>query len=220
LLHEARHAYQASIATATNDVDQDFLVYAIGIGVAPTSIFLDTTTGRTVCDEYGNSGSGAFSTVGYFGDSLADASATANLALEFDAWVFASGHIPGSAPPAALTIASAHTGNFTQGQEGAYTITVSNAAGFGSTAGTVTVVDALDSGLTLVQMAGTGWKCNGVVCTTSNVVLGGSSYPAITVTVKVASNASPTQVNTVSFSGGGSVSYPTTANDATTINQN
>jgi uncharacterized repeat protein (TIGR01451 family) len=219
LLHEARHAYQASIATTGNDVDQDFLVYAFGIGVAPTSIFLDTATARTVCNENAGDG-GLLSSVAYLGDSSADSLASANLALEFDAWVFASGHIPGSAPPAALTVASTHTGNFTQGQQGAtYSLAVSNAAGFGPTNGTVTVTDTVSSGLTLASMTGTGWTCSvsSAACTRSDALPGGSTYPVITVTVNVAANASSPQANSVAFSGGSSVSVPTTASDPTTV---
>jgi hypothetical protein len=49
IYHEARHAYQNSLATLANDEDQDALVNSIGI--VPTSIFLDTTDSRLVCDQ-------------------------------------------------------------------------------------------------------------------------------------------------------------------------
>jgi hypothetical protein len=53
-------------------------------------------------------------------------------------------------------------------------------------------------------------------CTTSSVLNGGSSYPAITVTVSVAANAASPQVNAVSVSGGGSAGA--IATDSTTVN--
>src|SRR5439155_19358486 len=46
-----------------------------------------------------------------------------------------------------LTVTKTHSGNFAQGQTGAYTSTVSN-DGLGPTSGTVTVVDTLPAGLT------------------------------------------------------------------------
>jgi len=51
LYHEARHAYQGYLTNspAGNDADQDWLVNSIPI--APTTIFLDSTDARNVCDE-------------------------------------------------------------------------------------------------------------------------------------------------------------------------
>jgi hypothetical protein len=72
--------------------------------------------------------------------------------------------------------------------------------------------------MTLVAMAGTGWTCPGTAannCTRSDSLSGGASYPAITVTVNVAANATSPQVNSVSVSGGGSVTANTT--DSTVI---
>ncbi len=119
-------------------------------------------------------------------------------------------------PSAVLSITKTHTGNFTQGQQNAtYTVTVSNGANAAPTSGTVTVTEKVPSGLTLVSMAGTGWTCATNSCTRSDALNGGASYPAITVTVKVAANASSPQVNQVSVSGGGSASA--SATDSTTI---
>jgi uncharacterized repeat protein (TIGR01451 family) len=106
------------------------------------------------------------------------------------------------ANPALLSITKSHTGNFAQGQMGGlYTLMVSNQGG--PTNGTVTVTEMPPAGLTLVSMAGTGWTCGGVTCTRSDVLNGNSSYPAITVTVNVAANASSPQVNQATVSGGG-----------------
>jgi hypothetical protein len=120
-----------------------------------------------------------------------------------------------------LSVAKSHTGNFTQGQNGAtYAVTVSNQAGAPPTSGTVTVTETAPSGLTLVSMSGTGWACGAIVnnsesCTNSNALAGGASYPTITVTVNVAANAPTPVVNQVSVSGGGS--GPASAIDPTII---
>jgi uncharacterized protein (TIGR03437 family) len=118
-----------------------------------------------------------------------------------------------------LSIAVSHTGNFAQGQMGAtYTITVSNGASAGPTGGTVSVTETVPFGMTLVSMAGTGWTClaGGTTCTRSDPLNGGSSYPAITVTVNVESSLSSPATNSVSVSGGGSAS--SSAIDSTIIN--
>src|SRR5204863_416555 len=59
---------------------------------------------------------------------------------------------------ASLTIAKSHSGDFTQGRGGMYTIVVGN-AGPGATVGTVTVRDSLPAGLTARRMTGSGWSC-------------------------------------------------------------
>jgi uncharacterized repeat protein (TIGR01451 family) len=119
-----------------------------------------------------------------------------------------------------LSIQGAHTGAFTQGQNGAtYTLTVSNAFGTGTTSGTVTVNDVLPAGLTLVSMAGTGWTCTSPpACTRSDGLNGGSSYPAITVTVNVSATAPVQLTNQASVSGGGAEAAAR-ATDLTLISQ-
>jgi uncharacterized repeat protein (TIGR01451 family) len=110
---------------------------------------------------------------------------------------------PAGAQPV-LTIRSAHTGSFTEGQTGAaYTVTVSNGAGAAPTNGMVTVTETLPAGLTLVSMAGSGWTCAAPTCTRSDALSGASSYPAITVTVNVPATAPGQLSNQASVSGGG-----------------
>jgi uncharacterized repeat protein (TIGR01451 family) len=107
--------------------------------------------------------------------------------------------------PPSLSITKTHVGDFVPGQTGTYTVVVSNGAAAGPTNGTVTVTDSVQSGLTLVSMAGTGWNCPpGNSCTRSDVLSPGFSYPAITVTVTVAGNATSPVTNMVSVSGGSS----------------
>ena len=121
----------------------------------------------------------------------------------------------GTSKPA-LSIRKSHSGNFTQGQQHAtYTLTVSNGTSAGPTSGTVTVAEAIPSGLTLVSMVGSGWTCQGTQCSRSDALAAGASYPAITVTVNVSSTASSPQVNSASVSGGGSAS--SSASDSTVI---
>jgi uncharacterized repeat protein (TIGR01451 family) len=125
--------------------------------------------------------------------------------------------ITGPAP--ILTVTKTHSGNFTQGQANAtYTLTVANMGG-AATTGAITVTDTLPSGLTLVSMAGPppcsatecgGWTCTVNSCMRSDGLAAGASYPAITVTVNVAANATSPQVNAASVSGGGSASASAT----------
>lgn len=123
------------------------------------------------------------------------------------------------APPD-LTITKTHTGNFSRGQTNAqYTITVTNSGG-SSTSGTVTVVDNLPSGLTATAISGTGWTCTlgNLTCTRSNALAAGSSYPVITLTITVASNAASPVTNTATVSGGGETNTANdTAGDPTTV---
>src|ERR1035437_1426300 len=115
-----------------------------------------------------------------------------------------------------LNIVKTHSGNFSKGQNGAtYTVTVSN-NGIDPTKGTVTVTETIPAGLTLVSMAGDGWTCKGISCTRSDALASGVSYPAITVTVNVASNAASSVTNQVGVSGG--TAAAATTSDLTTIN--
>src|SRR5262249_18124728 len=70
-------------------------------------------------------------------------------------------------------------------------------------------------------MSGTGWTCTTLpTCTRSDVLLGGTSYPAITVTVTVTSNATSPQVNSISVTTAQNESNSgnNTATDSTVIN--
>jgi uncharacterized repeat protein (TIGR01451 family) len=127
-----------------------------------------------------------------------------------------------SCDKADLTITSAHTGNFTQGQNGAtYTLTATNSGGL-DTNGTVTVTDTLPAALTATAIAGTGWTCDlpTLACTRSDVLASGTSYPAITLTVNVANNAAGILSNSAAVSGGGELNTTNdSATDSTTIIQ-
>lgn len=110
------------------------------------------------------------------------------------------------------SISLSHTGNFTQSQVGAtYTITVSN-VGFTPTTGTVTVTDVVPLGLTATAMAGSGWSCtfSTGICTRSDSLAIGASYPNITLTVTVSATAGNV-TNTATVSGGSEINV---ANDS------
>jgi uncharacterized repeat protein (TIGR01451 family) len=119
--------------------------------------------------------------------------------------------------PTVLSLSKTHTGSFIQGQTGAtYTLTVSNAAGAAATDGSMlSVSDTLPSGLTFVSMTGTGWNCSFLFCYRFDSLAGGTSYPPITVTVNVSSNATSPQVNSATLTGGGSLSA--SATDSTVV---
>jgi uncharacterized repeat protein (TIGR01451 family) len=134
-------------------------------------------------------------------------------------WADVAFSASGGAGAPSLSIASSHTGNFTQGQAGAtYTLTVTN-SGTAATSGTVTVADTLPTGLTATAMSGFNWTCTQPAgpCTRSDVLAAGASYETITVTVSVAANAAASLTNSATASGGGAASSAT-ANDVTAIN--
>ncbi|HET8833457.1 MAG TPA: Ig-like domain repeat protein, partial [Gemmatimonadales bacterium] len=109
-----------------------------------------------------------------------------------------------------LTIDKSHTGNFTEGVNGTYSFTVSNPGGT-ATSASVTVTDALPTGLGFVSGGGTnGWNaCTfsapTVTCVrpAANTIAAGGSAPALTITVSVAAAAVPSVTNTASVAGGG-----------------
>ncbi|XGV98439.1 MAG: DUF11 domain-containing protein [Leptolyngbya sp. BL-A-14] len=127
-----------------------------------------------------------------------------------DIWTY----VPSSAASTAVniitntpdeTIVKAHTGNFTQGGTGTYTITVTN-SGSVATSGTVTVSDTVPTGLTPTTASGTGWTCSiagqTVTCIRTDALATLASYPAITLTVSVAANAPASVTNIATVSGG------------------
>lgn len=119
-----------------------------------------------------------------------------------------------------LTLTKTHTGNFTQGQAGAiYSLVVRN-EGAGPSNGTVTVTDALPTGLAATALGGPGWTCvlATVTCTRSDVLAAGGAFPAITLTVSVAANAAAQLTNQASVIGGGETNIANnSASDPTTI---
>jgi exo-1,4-beta-D-glucosaminidase len=134
-----------------------------------------------------------------------------------------------------LNATSTHTGSFTQGGTGSYTLTVSNVDGpnaptaGGASYGLVSLTDKLPWGLTATAMSGSGWTCDvaAVTCYREDALAAGSSYPPVTLTVSVAGNAPASVTNSVTVSGGGMTygsgsstsSGGQTGTDPTTIGQ-
>ncbi len=122
-----------------------------------------------------------------------------------------------------LSITKTHTGNFTAGTNGAFTLTVANAGPSNTTANGVTVTDTLDADFSYVSAIGTNWSCSNsgdtVTCNYSGVIAAGGSAPAITLTVHVDPIAKNTVANTAEESS--TTPDPTgdsTATDNVTIN--
>lgn len=119
-----------------------------------------------------------------------------------------------------MTAAKTHSGDFTAGDTGrAYTLTAIN-SGNQTTSGTVTLHDSLPTGLTGTAISGTGWTCvlATFTCTRSDPIAGGTSYPPVTVTVDVASDAPGQVTNVATASGGGEITTTNdSASDPTTI---
>lgn len=128
-----------------------------------------------------------------------------------------------SEPTVDLSLTKTHTGNFSVGQNGVYTLRVSNAAGRQREDNIVTVTDTLPAGMTFVSGTGTGWNCGAsgqvVTCTHAPFLDPGQSYPDITLTVAVGAGAAASSVNTATVS---SISYDInaandTASDTTVV---
>ncbi|MBV9381753.1 MAG: hypothetical protein JOY82_18540 [Streptosporangiaceae bacterium] len=150
--------------------------------------------------------------------------------------------VPPAPNPPVLRVASTHSGRFRQGDASdAYTLTVSDAAGAGPSAGKVVVADTLPPGLTPVRMTGAGWTCSLAppalppaptsrrnappntyepkpVCYRLDSLAPGSAYPPITLRVAVANNAQASVTNMVAVSGGGAARAGT-GTDPTVIGQ-
>jgi hypothetical protein len=117
-------------------------------------------------------------------------------------------------PGTRLAIAMTHTGNFTVGVPGVYTIVVSNIGG-ASSSGQIDVFELFGSSVytnpfTFVSAVGTGWSCSyehlglfteELECLSSGVIAAGGSAAPIMLTVVPC--CSGTQTSTVSVSGGG-----------------
>src|SRR5204863_461775 len=124
-----------------------------------------------------------------------------------------------------LTLGKSHSGSFRQGNTAdTYTLTVNNFGG-GSTAGPVTVVDTLPTGLTPAPATNgilNGWALSVsgqvVTATRADALAAGASYPPLTLIVRVADNAPANLTNIATVSGGGELNVANnTAADATPI---
>jgi uncharacterized repeat protein (TIGR01451 family) len=131
-----------------------------------------------------------------------------------------------------LTIAKSHTGNFTRGAPGTYSISVGN-GGTAATSGTITVSDLLPAGLSVpdgaVALTGTdaaNWSCsaasNVITCTSTAVIaIGGSSSFSFNVNVSLTAASSVTNTVTVAGETEATVNNGNnSASDLTNLNAN
>ncbi|MBZ5642600.1 MAG: choice-of-anchor D domain-containing protein [Acidobacteriia bacterium] len=121
-----------------------------------------------------------------------------------------------------LTIGKVHTGNFTVGQTGTYTITVSNSGG-APTTGTTTVTDTLPTGMTFNSNTNSGlWTCvtvtQTITCTSSTAIAATSGSSAFNLVVNVAAAAAGTPINSATVTNAGDTGTTgKTATDPTTV---
>ncbi len=125
-----------------------------------------------------------------------------------------------------LTISKTHSGSFTIGGTGSYTITATN-VGNGVVSGLTRVTDGLPGNLTLAGFSGAGWTCTGVGtasvnCQNSTAVSPAASYPPLTLNVNVGPGT-PVGVNSITniaevFTFDEVNSANNTASDPTTVN--
>gem|GEM_PF-1151009 len=128
-------------------------------------------------------------------------------------------------PPPVLAISKAHTGTFTQGSSGTWTLTVQNnsATAAGATDGSlVTVTDTLPSGYTLQSVvSGSDWNCTSstaakATCTSTGVVAGaGGQFSAISLHVSIPANSPTSVTNTAGVFGGGDAVHTNSGSAAT-----
>jgi uncharacterized repeat protein (TIGR01451 family) len=127
-----------------------------------------------------------------------------------------------NSPVSDLAITKSHSGDFSVGQQGVYTIGVDNNGPLDEP-GPVTVSDTLPAGLSYVSATGTGWSCGAVgqdvTCTRTGVLASGASTANITLTVNVAAAAAPSVTNTASVAGANfdNAAANDSASDVTTV---
>jgi uncharacterized repeat protein (TIGR01451 family) len=104
-----------------------------------------------------------------------------------------------------LAVTKRHSGDFTRGQTGVYTIFVSN-VGPGSSSGQVKLVDTLPGFMSPVGVTAPGWACTftsaQVTCVRSDGLATGGTYPTITLTVRNSVVGAGRWINVARLSGG------------------
>jgi fimbrial isopeptide formation D2 family protein/uncharacterized repeat protein (TIGR01451 family) len=121
-----------------------------------------------------------------------------------------------------LSITKTHSGSFTAGSEGTYTITVSN-NGPATSAGPINVIDTLPTGESYVSANATGWTCSDgsgsssatVTCTNPSSVLANAAMAPISLVVAIGVDVTDTLTNTAEVVPGPTAD-PVTSNNTTT----
>ncbi|MEU2158084.1 hypothetical protein ABZ532_24275 [Streptomyces sp. NPDC019396] len=77
----------------------------------------------------------------------------------------------------------------------------------------------LPAGLTAASLSGAGWTCvlDSLTCTRTDVLDSGASYPPLTLTVDIASNAPKQVTNTAAITGGGTTATSSIGTATTTV---
>ena len=117
-----------------------------------------------------------------------------------------------------LIVTKTHSGDFIDGRNGSFTLTVRN-VGTSATTDPITLVDTLPAGLTFVSATGGGFGCSAtgqqVTCTRSTpLAVGASAVVTLTARADVAATSSLTNVVTVSTPND---SDPTNNRDTDTV---
>ena len=124
-----------------------------------------------------------------------------------------------------LAITKTHTGNFTPGTNGTYTLLVQS-VGSATINGPITVTDPAPTGLTLVSAAGSGWACSAAgqlaTCTVTppGGLASGASLPPITITVSTTLAAAPSVTNTATVANANDLDPANNSSSSTTAVDN
>ena len=124
-------------------------------------------------------------------------------------------------PAPVLAVVKGHTGTFSQGGTGTWTVDVSNTATGSTTTSGLSVTDTFASGFTLASSSGTNWSCSGTTtatCTSTSTIAGGSAYPTLTLNVNVP-NSATTVSNTATASGGGATASASGSDNGVAVTQ-
>jgi uncharacterized repeat protein (TIGR01451 family) len=119
-----------------------------------------------------------------------------------------------------VTISKSHTGAFVRGQQGTFSLIVSNVGGRPTTA-PVVINDTLPAGLGIVGATGAGWTCgvdggtNSLHCERPDELAAGAAFPAVSVLVNVLESAPDVVVNTGVTGGGGETNTSNNRDDDT-----
>lgn len=193
LVNQVRTAHQMPVLGFANPI-----FYSIGIGSSYIDNFHDVTMGNNLYYS---------ASMGYDNASGWGSFNGANLIASLTESMPTPHFLP------ILNIALTHSGSFKKGGIGTYTIIIQN-QGNAPTDGAVNVVVTLPKSLKYKSLSSSGWIIDKktLICTRSNGLEAGASYPPITLRVNVGKNAPHSVTPTATVSGGGAKSEMTASN--------
>ena len=135
---------------------------------------------------------------------------------------------PGTPPdpwmpvPQPLKVSAGHSPDtFAPGQTGdSLSLTVQDVSDNPTDGSTITMTDPIPDGLTATAASGPGWTCAGTAtirCTRKDVLAAHASYPLITITVDVASNAPASITNSPTVTGHGTSVWVDSTTDVISV---